>query len=249
MIRMTSASQLTKIQASLASLIHNNFYEVYVCIDNYPEKITKYFQKYISHNVRSLCMQTNISRVLGFQQFGLIIKFQQATTLQLHDEEMKLADSVKFLVEQYGAVFFQNVQLPNAIAPMGHKNNFAHLNFHSDRGEGHENKYSLYTRDPRDEDHQEPRTASTLFIDNAVAYLQGIKEGIVKSGEQGRRRKYEIFSQEDVKPLFGSIIFEQSWSAPSGMGEVGIINNDTVLHASYKHGFDPGYRIGARYLF
>ena len=105
-----------------------------------------------------------------------------------------------------------------------------------------------YTRDPYDKEQKYPRKASTLFIDNSVAYLQSLSELKNNSKESGRRGHYNIFEQCEVTELFGNVILEQSWGAPEGVGEICIINNNCVLHASYKHGVEHGYFIGARYL-
>jgi alpha-ketoglutarate-dependent taurine dioxygenase len=52
-----------------------------------------------------------------------------------------------------------------------------------------------------------------------------------------------------MAPLLGEIIFEQPWNEPAGVGEIALIDNRTVLHATYhKDGSTRGYPIGARYL-
>ncbi len=52
-----------------------------------------------------------------------------------------------------------------------------------------------------------------------------------------------------ARDLFGDVILEQPWDAPEGTGEIAVIDNRTVLHASYhKDGRTKGYAIGARYL-
>ena len=56
--------------------------------------------------------------------------------------------------------------------------------------------------------------------------------------------------EEDVAALVGEIMVEQPWQAPEGTGEITILDNRTVLHASYyERHQDKGYPIAVRYLF
>jgi len=224
-------------------------YQLAIDIPNYPHFITRHYQALMQHDPKLLCQQANIPHAFGFYYFGIKIHLTDPVELYLHDEAMNLNSEVKQLVEQFGVVSFINAELTENIRDLNHFNNFAHLNFHRDRHDVHDNHYSLYTRNPRIEDQRPPRTASTIFIDNAVAYLQGRVEGLIDADEQGRRGKYEIFREQHLKPLMGKIFLEQAWDAPNGCGEICIIDNKTLLHSSYKRGPDAGYRIGARYLY
>ncbi len=161
---------------------------------------------------------------------------------------MVLHSAVRNIIEKFGLVSFQNAVLKEEIRQSDHLNNFAHLNFHRDRNDVHENRYSLYTRDPINPEQIELRNASSLFIDNAVAYLQGTLEGLVGKDEKGRRSHYEIFKSVNLTPLFERVILEHRWEAPSGQGEIVVINNNSLLHSSYKRSGQHGYPIGARYL-
>lgn len=50
--------------------------------------------------------------------------------------------------------------------------------------------------------------------------------------------------------MFGSVILEQPWSAPEGVGEIAIIDNNRILHANFRHEIHTRpYSICARYLF
>ncbi|MCJ8320175.1 MAG: hypothetical protein MJK12_11120 [Colwellia sp.] len=240
------SDDIDKIIASFAPSFH---YQRLIAIDNYPSNIVKYFQSSIKGSLFEHCKKAKIPYSFGFERFGLIINFDKKTELKLHNEEMQLIPEIKTLVEQFGVVILKNAYLTASIANMFHRNNFAHLNFHVDRNDIHDNRYSLYTRSPFDEEQQYPRKASTLFIDNAVGFLQARLEGLVKEGIIGRQLKYEIFRDTEINQLFGSVVLEQPWGEPFGIGEIAVINNNTVLHSSYKHGLDKGYRIGARYLF
>ncbi len=232
----------------LASFTMNYHFQCSIAINNYPSKIANYFKNSMEENPFECCKHAQIPYAFGFDNFGLIIQFDKKAELRLHNEDMQLIPELKELVEQFGVVIIKNACLTPSIEKMFHRNNFAHLNFHTDRNDNHENRYSLYTRSPHDDAQMYPRKASTLFIDNAVAFLQAKLEGMVNIGEVGRRSKYEIFRNNDVNHLFGSIIIEQPWNEPFGTGEIAVINNNSVLHSSYKHGFDKGYYIGARYL-
>lgn len=220
-------------------------FELSVVINDYANNIKTHY----GHDLVGLCEQAAIPYAFGFNSFGLLVEFEQEITSKIHSVDMHLNSDLKDLVRQFGAVIIRNIDLHSSIKHMNHKNNFPHLNFHSDRSELQENKYSLYTRDPTDNEQKYPRKASTLFIDNSVAYLQHYTENKLAPSELGRRGHYNIFKESKVSELFGKLILEQPWNAPVGVGEVCIINNNCVLHSSYKHGLDHGYYIGARYLY
>ena len=124
------------------------------------------------------------------------------------------------------------------------------MKFHRDRNEFQPTPYSLYTRDPFDEEQMQPRTSSTLFIANIVAYLQCIKEeeyDQIKS--KGTNSHYNIFQNADIPDLINKTILEHRWDEPENIGEISMIDNRTMLHASfYRNPLKEGYRIGVRYL-
>ena len=224
-------------------------YQLSFIISEYKGKILAHYNKFIGGDLIALCNEADIPYAFVFDHLGLLAECTQKSELPLHNSAMQLNERLKPLIEKFGVVVFRNAYLSSDIIDMCHRNNFPHLNFHRDRGELHENGYSLYTRNPFDALQKDPRKASTLFIDNAVAYLQGKVEKLIKDDEKGRRGHYSIFTQvESIEHLLGDIILEQRWAAPAGVGEICMINNKTVLHSSYKHGDDHGYRIGARYL-
>jgi len=239
-----------RLRLQLAGVTRYQPYDISTIIDGYSDKIIQHYQPSLSKRVTEICSDANIPYALSFREFGLNIHFKKACELSLHNQAMELEGILKELLGTYGVIRFKNAYLNTSIRELYHRNNFQHLNFHRDRGDSHENKYSFYTRDPFDEIQQHPRTASTLFIDNAVAYLQANVEGKLTLDEQGRRGHYNIFDCDGKeKELFNGIILEQPWDEPQGVGEICIINNNSVLHSSYKHTSDPGYRIGARYLY
>ncbi len=247
---LATNSSFECLRLKLSGVTRYQPYEISIIIDNYIDKIIQHYQPLLTENISELCSKANIPYALSFKKFGVNIHFKKACELTLHNQDMELDDSLKSLLETYGVIRFKNAYLNTSIRELYHRNNFPHLNFHRDRGDAHENRYSFYTRDPFDELQQYPRTASTLFIDNAVAYLQAYIEGKLSLDEQGRRGHYNIFDYDgEEKGLFNKIILEQSWNEPLGVGEICMINNNSVLHSSYKHTSDPGYRIGARYLY
>ncbi|MEE8059842.1 MAG: hypothetical protein V3T17_18720 [Pseudomonadales bacterium] len=181
--------------------------------------------------------------------FGLKIHFNQPMELQLHDSEMDFAPIIKQLIKQFGVVIIKNAYLHSEVRNLGHRNKFPHLKFHYDRTELQSTVYSLYSRNPFDEEQKKPRIASTLFAPNLVAYLQSLKEKKVnRISDNGMRSNYDLFQDEDMSEVISNIIVEHRWDEPEGIGELSMIDNRTVLHASYhRDGFHPGYRIGVRY--
>jgi len=238
-----------RINSKLRAVTNYKPFELSIAIKGYCDQIIAHYGELVKDDVRTICDKAGIPHALNFKDFGLIISFKTACELQLHSQEMVLDNYLKELIEEFGAIIFRNAYLVSDIKELYHRNNFPHLNFHTDRGDAHDNKYSFYTRDPFDSEQQYPRKASTIFIDNAVAYLQSYVEKGVRENEKGRRGHYSIFKHEGKeKDFFGKLILEQRWGEPLGTGEICMINNHTVLHSSYKHGLDHGYRIGARYL-
>ncbi len=247
--RIKEQQTIDRISLKLRAVTGYKPFKLSIAIKDYSEQVIAHYSRLINGDIRKLCQQAEIPHALNFQHLGLIVSFERAGELALHSQDMVLDNDLKDLIAEFGAVIFRNVYLVSNIKDMYHRNNFPHLNFHTDRGEAHDNKYSFYTRDPFDCEQQYPRKASTIFIDNAVAYLQSQVEGSLRTNETGRRGHYSIFKHEGKETdFFGKLILEQRWSEPVGTGEICMINNLTILHSSYKHGFDHGYRIGARYL-
>jgi hypothetical protein len=59
----------------------------------------------------------------------------------------------------------------------------------------------------------------------------------------------ELYLEDDMKSLINDIVLENPWNEPHGTGEISILDNRTVLHASYyKNITMKSYRIGVRYL-
>ena len=80
-----------------------------------------------------------------------------------------------------------------------------------------------------------------------TAHAQALKEG---HGGAHFKPGYSLFRDEDIAPLTNEILFEASWRAPESTGEIAILDNSAVLHASYyARPWDKGYPISVRYLF
>ena len=80
-----------------------------------------------------------------------------------------------------------------------------------------------------------------------TAHAQALKEG---HGGAHFKPGYSLFKDEDIAPLTNEILFEASWRAPESTGEIAILDNSEVLHASYyARPWDKGYPISVRYLF
>ncbi len=60
---------------------------------------------------------------------------------------------------------------------------------------------------------------------------------------------HDLFGNEKIVPLLGDTIMEQGWNEVDGTGEIAVVDNRNLLHATYhKDGKTKGYPIGARYL-
>jgi hypothetical protein len=187
---------------------------------------------------------------LDFRHFGLVLNFDQQIDIVLNDSRKHLDAGVRKLVDTFGPVILRNARLEETADTGEQRNIFPHMRFHYDRSPLQESQVSLFSRDPRDPEQRFPRQSSTLFVANVVAWLQSVREGLQTLDEEPTLRpSYDLFAEQNVRPLFGDVILEQPWNEPEGTGELCVINNRTVLHASF-HGDlrGKGWRIGARYL-
>ena len=184
---------------------------------------------------------------LQYPHFGAIIEFNSPIELAVCDENRVLDPGLREIVDVLGPVILRNAYLPERNRREGQRNIFPSLRFHFDRGSTQEDRYSLFWRDPFDEIHKAPRTSSTLIVANAVAYLQAQAEG---DSTPYLKPLYQLFEDEEMSSVIGQVVLEQGWRAPPGTGEISILDNRTVLHASYyAEPEDRGYPIGVRYLY
>ena len=232
--------------------IHGSYnehdYMAKLVIPDYVTRINEHYRDITKGNLSSICQQAQIP--FTFTHFGVMITFSEATELTLHDDDLNLEDGLHQLIAGVGAVIIKNAYMSSKLRKIGHRNRFPHLNFHVDRTANQPTHYSMYARDPFDDEQQYPRTSSTLFIPNIVGHLQGIKEGLVDPGtDKGARGTYTLFTKEPVNELMQNIILEHRWDEPKGVGEISMLDNLTLLHASfYRNPNEVGYKIGVRYL-
>ncbi len=223
-------------------------YKARVAVPDYDHIIAHHYRTTAPDGLAAACSLADIH--FDTPQFGLIIDFDDPAELAVHDGDLVLDDSIRTLVAQFGAVFLHNATIAGTSREKFHRNIFPHLKFHVDRGPTSINQHSCFTRDPDDPVQREPRRSSTLFIANIVAWLEMVRTSRADpKSERGTRASYELFQEGKAAKLFGKIILEQAWEAPLGIGEIAIIDNRTVLHATYdKQKKLRGYPIGARYL-
>lgn len=219
-----------------------------IAIPDYGKKIARHYRPQMRGGLPAACARAEIP--FDLSEFGLLIEFERPVEIAVHDPSMDLDDGMRALVGRFGPVILRNALVDRAVRGRFHRNIFPPLRFHVDRGPSMPNQYSCFTRDPMDAEQRGPRASSTLFIAPIVAWLEEAKNGAGSwAAARGVKASYDLFKDLDVAALFGSVILEQPWTAPLGVGEIAVLDNRTVLHATWhKDGRTPGYRIGARYL-
>jgi len=230
------------------STYNNQTYSAQIAIPHYRERLLNHYSDILHGDLNGFCQRADIP-ALEFDHYGVIIHFDQPTLLTLHDLDMELNRGLKELIKQAGAVIIKNAYMDLEFRNRGHRNRFPQLNFHIDRSSAHPTHYSMYSRDPFDDEQKFPRTSSTLFIPSLVGHLQAIKEQQVKPDEKGLKNTYTLFTNENMTDLSNNIILEHSWNEPQGTGELSMLDNLTALHSSYyPNPNEKGYKIGVRYL-
>ncbi|MDH5694097.1 MAG: hypothetical protein OEZ47_13450 [Gammaproteobacteria bacterium] len=239
---------LANPQRTLTGSLGGANYSANLIIPNYRDIVIEHYKDLIRGSLEEECQLSEVA--FCFKHFGLTIRFDKPLEVVLYNEHRTINPGLCELIEQLGPITFQNAYLGEAVRTYGHRNRFPHLQFHIDRSEMQRERYSMYTRDPFDEEQKHPRTASTLFIHNIVNHLQSIKEGKINQlTATGISNSVLLFDREFVDELIGKIILEQRWDQPLGVGEIAMIDNVNVQHASYYRDAErSGYRIGVRYL-
>lgn len=191
-----------------------------------------------------------ISTAKPFRHFGLICTFDKPLEIDIFDAGMRLHEGFRAAIDVFGAIVLRNARASDGAAPEPQTNIFSHLKFHFDRGETQPERYSLFLRDPKSAAQRPPRLSSTLIVANVVAYLQALKEsGSIETAQSTLRASRPLFKGENVMPMTKTFVLEQPWDEPAGTAETTIIDNRTVLHASYyRDAKTAGYPIGVRYL-
>lgn len=223
-------------------------YTARVAIPDYDRRIARRYQAVAPLGLAAVSQRSEIP--FGLPRFGLVVAFEQPAEIAVHDAAMRLEDSIRALVGEYGPVLFRNAFIAGPERESFHRNIFPHLRFHVDRGPAVPNQYSCFTRDPFDADQREPRASSTMFMANIVAWLKMVGNGGGGGGaERGVRASYDLFHDAELTEVLGDVVLDQPWDAPAGSGEIAVVDNRTVLHATcHKDGETKGYPIGARYL-
>lgn len=218
-----------------------------VGIRDYDKKIAAYYEPLPLGNLDSVCLRAGIP--FSFRHFGVVVRFETPVRLACDDQDWVLRPQLKDLVARFGPVVLKNAQAPSSDGTQPQRNIFPHLNFHVDRTADKENQYSFYSRDPNDPAQVEPRGSSTLFIANIAAHLQALREGVVDHEGAALKSLYRLFEGKgEAERAFDQVIFNHAWDEPAGTGELVMIDNRTVLHASY-HRPRKGWPIGTRYLY
>lgn len=218
-----------------------------IAIPEYEHRIARHYAPEIGGDLAKYAAR--LQAPVHFTHFGLIVDFNKPMEAPLHDEESVLADWARAAIERFGPLVLRNCTLSSRIRKDVQRNIFPNLRFHFDRAPSHPNQYSLYSRDPDDPIQRTPRESSTVFSAYVVPHLQAIREKKINGGD-AKMASYDVFQREDLKPAIGDIILDQPWDQPAGTGEIAVIDNRTVLHASYyRDGTTAGYPIGTRYLY
>lgn len=211
-------------------------YTAQVAIPDYADHLARHFKKDLA-----AC-----KKALDFRHFGVTIDFEKPVQLEIHDRDRRLDENMRALVAGFGPTLFRNAQMPPGERASGQRNIFPSLKFHIDRGRNQIEQYSLFWRDPDDAAQKAPRTSSTLIMANHATHLQAAAEGYDR---QDIKQSYELFKEGYTEELTGKVVLELPWNAPDGVGEVSVLDNRTVMHASYyRHMINKGYPISVRYL-
>lgn len=224
-------------------------FTAHIIIPHYRKRIQHHYADLLPGGLEALCERFEIP--FGLDHFGLTLDFDRETELRLFDDDEVLVSDLRKAIDAFGPVVMRNAHLGNAVRKDCQHNIFPNLRFHFDRGANQPTQISMYTRDCADPVQCEPRTSSTVFVANIVAHLQHLREanGDADLDRKGIRASYELFQDGAVKHVIGDIVLEQPWTAPTAAGEICVIDNRTVLHASYyRNSKKPGYPIGTRYL-
>lgn len=245
-LSQASALDTAPVETVRGTLFGTHF-EATTGVRHYAREIETFYGDLPKGRLEFLCQRAGIP--FAFRHFGLIFRFASPVQVSLYDEERHLDPVIKDLVRRFGPVVFENAACDVSDPVDPQRNIFPHLDFHVDRGRNQPNQYSLYSRVSGDPQQNEPRGSSTLFVANIVGHLQAIQEGVVPENETGTKSLYHIFQKHGAaEKALDKVIFRHPWDEPAGTGELVVIDNRTVLHASY-HRPRKGWPIGTRYLF
>ena len=223
-------------------------YRAKIAMPHYRKRLEEHYADILPNGLAEFCRQVEIP--FNFEHYGLIIDLDDAVEVHPHDDDGVLNENLRNMIAQVGGVIIRNANMVSELREYGHRNRFPHLNFHIDRSVNQPTQYSMYARNPFDEEQKYPRTSSTLFVPTIVGHLQGVREGLVNPlTDKGPKATYTIFTRENMNDLLGKIILEHRWDMPESVGEISMLDNRTSLHSSYYRDMNnKGYKIGVRYL-
>lgn len=234
-----SANPLDVIEGT----INGSRYHARIAIPQYANNIARHYS--CGDRLAAICRSTSID--FDLRNFGFVCEFDRPIELDLYDQDHALDDGVRDIVRRFGPIIIRNAQIPADDEPQ--RNIFGNLNFHFDRGSNQPDQYSLFSRDPLDPVQSQPRTTSTVFVANIVAHLQHAREQGRQPEDVAWQTRCDIFLDDDMDSLRDNIVLEHAWSEPEGIGEISLLFNRTVLHASYyRNSTIKGYPISVRYL-
>jgi len=218
-----------------------------IAIPQYAARIARHYANLLPQGLKAACDALGIAP--AFDNFGLIVDFEQPVELQLYDSNLVVNDDLRRAIDAFGPVVMRNAHVHQRERGKCQHNIFPDLRFHTDRGGSQPNQISMYTRDCSDPVQREPRTSSTIFIANAVGPLQAKREANGNAAPEDFKIRYDIFQAAPLDQLLGDIVLDQPWTASTPVGEIAAIDNRSVLHASYyRNQRAAGYAIGTRYL-
>ena len=258
LIKTATADRLVLGSAALAKLDANpseiveggvgtSAFQARIGIPNYAEKVAVHFANLAPEGLAKISDSTAIA--LPFQHFGLVCAFERPTELKIYGPDLTLDEHIRELVHRLGPIVITNAYLPMADRKADQNNIFPHLQFHFDRGPNQPTQYSLFYRDPFDPIQAAPRESSTVHCANMVAHLQYAFERHEAPETLTWRGFYNLFGEQDMTGILGNILLEHGWNAPHGTGEISVLFNGTILHASYyRRTATKGYPISVRYL-
>ena len=228
--------------------VNGSAFQARIGIPAYAENVARHYNGICGGKLEQLCRKIEIPP--AFPNFGLVCEFDRPVELAVHDDDLTLDEGLRRIIDRFGPIIIYNASLPTDARREAQRNIFPNLNFHFDRGPNQPTQYSLFFRDPADPVQVKPRESSTVFVANVVAHLQYAKEGHFRPEDKPWRSRYDIFTEEeDFDGLVGDIVLEHAWNRPEGTGEISLLFNRTVLHASYYRKTNTkGYPIGVRYL-
>jgi len=232
-------------QKIIEGKINGSNYRARVAIPDYAGAIARHYS--CGGQLDAICHSTSVD--FDFRNFGFVCEFDRPIELGLYDQDYTLDDGVREIIHRFGPVIIRNAQIPADSDGEPQRNIFSNLNFHFDRGSNQPTQYSLFTRDPHDPVQRQPRTSSTVFVANIVAHLQYAREQRRRPEDLAWQTRYDIFLKDIKDALHDDVVLEHDWSAPEGTGEISLLHNRTVLHASYyRNTTAKGYPISVRYL-